>query len=126
MALNTDTESYPTLDIESASDRRDYKDQHLCDSCWNSAHYHYARGASGKPTRKIVMDCLAGECECLCRALVAEMTAPKSKPSRRIGASTRSRKTVPDRDRASIQLDLFGPVRAQPVGVGVHGWQMAG
>lgn len=53
-------------------DRRDYKGQRLCDPCWNGQHYHRKVGRSGKARGGIIIDCLAGECECPCRALLAE------------------------------------------------------
>lgn len=52
--------------------RHDFKGQHLCDPCWNGQHYHRKAGANGKAKGGIIIDCLAGECECPCRMLLAE------------------------------------------------------
>lgn len=91
----------PPVVSEAAKCRRDFRGFALCEACWNGLHCHRAIGATGKPTTKIIVDCLGGDCECPCRELVAQTKKPTMKrPPAKV-----SKPLVAREDEA--QFDLF-------------------
>ena len=97
-------------------DRRDYKGHRLCDNCWNGNHFHRKTNANGDPTGPIILDCLYGDCECLCRNLLAERRRPRTRSveARKDPAAIEKKRAVSslgERDDVlgNVQYSLFEP-----------------
>ena len=61
----------------------DFKQQKLCDPCWNGKHWHREIVTNQKGVAKqgtnIIWDCLGLPCQCHCRELYKQQTARRKK-----------------------------------------------